>query len=131
MNRRHPMNSRTLLAWSSSVLAAGIVAGCLFKTESTCDELGVPCGPTGGRSSTGGSAGEPSSGGTTGAGGSGGTGLAGGGDIGGGGSGAGGEGGAGASGGEGGSGGAVNVCDTSKSPSIEACVASDAYAVFV
>jgi hypothetical protein len=40
----------------------------------------------------------------------------------------GGEGGAGASGGEGGT---PNACDTTKAPSVEACVATDAHAIFV
>jgi hypothetical protein len=107
------------------VLAAGIVDGCILKTESTCDELGVPCGPMGGRSSAGGTAGEFGNGGTNGSRG-GGNGLGGGGDASGGA--AAGEGGAGASGGEGG---APNDCDTSKAPSVDACVATDAHTIFV
>src|SRR5262245_56978801 len=111
-----------LMAFSASTLGALAMPSC----TSTCEEEGNCGNYKPDDTSKGGTAGAAGSGGAGGRGGSSGSGGNGGGS---GGSGA--EGGEGGMGGAGGEGGGTPPCDTTGSPSVESCIVSDDFAVFV
>lgn len=108
-----------LAALSSAIAIGSLVTGC---GSSSCDDTDSCGAYTGGKAGTGGAGG-----GTGGSGATGGTSGGGGGGTGG----TGGTSGTGGTGGAGGTGGDSGTCDTTKSPSEEACLVSDAHAVFV